>query len=97
MTEVVVEAEGVVEAGDVVGTEVDIQITKMDMITIKKMVGTQTGGEVEAVVAGDIVILDMEESGVEVAEVMVMVVDVDGWATVQGVAITTRLSCWLDL
>lgn len=42
-------------------------------------------------------ILDMEESGVEVAEVMVMVVDVDGWATVQGVAITTRLSCWLDL
>lgn len=29
------EAEAVVEGGVVVGTEVDIQITKMDMITIK--------------------------------------------------------------
>lgn len=42
MTEVVVEAEGVVEAGDVVGTEVDIQITKMDMITIKVFFLTQS-------------------------------------------------------
>lgn len=36
--------------------------------------------------------LDMEEAGVEVAEVMVMDVDVDEWATVQGVAATTRHS-----
>lgn len=86
------EAEAVVEGGVVVGTEVDIQITKMDMITIKKMVGTQTTDEVAAVVAGDIVALDMEEAGVEVAEVMVMDVDVDEWATVQGVAATTRHS-----
>ena len=42
MTEVVVEAEGVVEAGDVVGTEVDIQITKMDLITIKVFFLTQS-------------------------------------------------------
>ncbi|KAF8394187.1 hypothetical protein HHK36_020394 [Tetracentron sinense] len=83
--------EVVVEEGDVVGAEAD-------MGTIKKMVGIGTGVEaVDEEETGATMVLDMKEAEVEVDEVMVeevMVVAVDGWVAVGGVAATRS---WSDM
>lgn len=111
------EDEVVVEGGDEVGAEVDMEIMKKMVVTqtgvekmvvtqtgaeemvvtqigVEKMVVTQTGAEVGDAVDGDIVGLDMEEVGVEVAEVMDA--DVDAWASVREV-VATKLSWVLAL